>query len=84
MVLIGTRKDLLEDWKYMQQMKERGETPVAYNEGMQVACRSGCISYIETSAVKELNCSTMEQTVLKLITLIEERNEQKEKKCTLQ
>jgi len=32
----------LEDWKYMQQMKERGETPVAYNEGMQVACRSTC------------------------------------------
>jgi len=49
-VLVGTKIDLREDSKKLEELKQRGKKPVTAPEAQAVATRIGAVKYLETSA----------------------------------
>ena len=51
-ILVGTTTDLRNDSDHVSDMKGRGETPITYDQGLQMAKDIGAAKYVECSAKK--------------------------------
>ncbi|KAJ3443874.1 hypothetical protein M0812_09720 [Anaeramoeba flamelloides] len=49
-LVVGTKLDLREDQTIIRRLKERGESPIAYEQGMQMATEIGAHKYLECSS----------------------------------
>jgi len=52
-ILVGTKLDLREDRETIERLKERKQSPINYNQGLQMAKEIGAVKYLECSALTQ-------------------------------
>ena len=58
-ILVGTKKDLLQDTQHLQQMRQKGFEPVSTQQGQEVADAIGAYKYIEMSSLTQENLKSV-------------------------
>ncbi len=52
-ILVGTKLDLREDRETMERLREKGQMPISYEQGMAKAKEINAIRYLECSALTQ-------------------------------
>lgn len=52
-VLVGTKLDLRDDRDVIEKMKAKGQSPISYQMGLQLAKEIGAAKYLECSALTQ-------------------------------
>uniref|UniRef100_A0A0A9YN77 Ras-related C3 botulinum toxin substrate 1 n=1 Tax=Lygus hesperus TaxID=30085 RepID=A0A0A9YN77_LYGHE len=52
-LLVGTKLDLREDRETINALRERGMSPISYNQGLDMAKKMGAVKYVECSALTQ-------------------------------
>jgi len=52
-ILVGTKLDLREDKETLDRLKEKGQNPISYQEGANLAKEIGAVCYMECSALTQ-------------------------------
>lgn len=79
-VLVGTKADLRSDPMILDQLKAMGQTPVAGEEGLELARSIGAVNYVECSAITGENLKTVFDTAVKAVLLGTGRQTKKSKR----
>jgi Ras-related C3 botulinum toxin substrate 1 len=53
--LVGTKVDLREDADTLSKLNQKKQKPVTYEDATAMAAKVGAVTYIEISALKDLN-----------------------------
>lgn len=51
-MLVGLKKDIRDNPEMLKNLQEKGEVPVTPEEGYEMAKRTACMAFIETSSYK--------------------------------
>ena len=51
MILVGTKLDLRDDEKTIEELKEKRLVPITYQQGLQMMEEIGAVKYLECSAL---------------------------------
>ena len=51
MILVGTKLDLRDDEKTIEELKEKRLAPITYQQGLQMMEEIGAVKYLECSAL---------------------------------
>jgi GTPase SAR1 family protein len=64
-VLCGSKIDLREDKETIKRMEENGQKPITKEEGEFLAWASGCIGYVENSAITQQGLRNTFESVIR-------------------
>ncbi len=83
-MLIGTKSDLRDDPKTLEDVKRKGETVVSEAEGKALAKQIGAVKYLECSAMANIGVKEVFDEVIKTHLFPPQKTVQKKKKdCVL-
>lgn len=84
-VLVGTKIDLRDDKEFLQQLEQKGEKPISYEEGVALAKKIKAFGYVENSSKTRIG---VEETIAKGIESTFEKKEkthnEQSSNCVLQ
>ena len=82
LVLLGMKKDLMNDEKILKELAKANEVPVAYEQGVEMAKRIGAVGYYECSSKLKEGFDEVCKAAAEAAFLVSSPTEKK-KKCFL-
>ena len=79
-VLVGTKKDLRDDQRTVKELKEKGQTPITYPQGLKLGKEVGAVKYMECSAFTQKGLKAVFDEAIR-VTLQPKKVTKKTKKC---
>ena len=86
-LLVGTKMDLRSDEVVISRLREKGQAPITYDQGLELAQRLGAVGYRECSSLTQENLQDVFETAGKIgadYSRRTRRNEKKGVKCVIQ
>ena len=81
-ILVGTKSDLRDDKKTLNELKQKNQIPITFEQGETKAKAIGAIKYIECSALTQKGLKTVFDEAI-LATNPEKKNKKKRKDCII-
>ncbi|XDV16202.1 hypothetical protein PO909_016021 [Leuciscus waleckii] len=58
-ILVGTKLDLRDEKDTTEELKEKKQTPITYQQGLAMAKETGAVKYLECSALTQMGLETV-------------------------
>lgn len=85
-ILVGTKLDLREDRDTIERLKERKQSPINYNQGLQMAKEIGAVKYLECSALTQRGLKNVFDEAIRAVLYPNANangHQKKKKKCLI-
>jgi len=83
MILVGTKLDLRADPNTVSKLREKNQTPITFEEGLEMTKTIGAIKYLECSALTQKGLKNVFDEAIRVVLCPPKKNEKKAKKCTI-
>jgi len=83
MILVGTKLDLRSDPNTVQKLREKNQTPVTAEEGLDMAHNIGAVKYLECSALTQKGLKTVFDEAIRVVLCPPSVKKAKGKKCSI-
>eukprot|EP00326_Haptolina_ericina_P014198 CAMPEP_0181206776 /NCGR_PEP_ID=MMETSP1096-20121128/21220_1 /TAXON_ID=156174 ORGANISM="Chrysochromulina ericina, Strain CCMP281" /NCGR_SAMPLE_ID=MMETSP1096 /ASSEMBLY_ACC=CAM_ASM_000453 /LENGTH=196 /DNA_ID=CAMNT_0023297707 /DNA_START=62 /DNA_END=652 /DNA_ORIENTATION=- len=83
MILVGTKLDLRSDPNTVQKLKEKNQTPISGEEGLEMANNIGAVKYLECSALTQKGLKTVFDEAIRVVLCPPTTKTKKSKKCDI-
>lgn len=84
LLLVGTKIDLRQDAGMIEKLRERGQAPITYEQGVQLAKEIGAVKYLECSALTQHGLKNVFDEAIRAVLYPQETTKSKDgkkKKC---
>jgi len=82
-VLVGTKADLVNDWRVQEHLEQRGETVITEAEGRRLAKEIGARGYIECSSLTQQGLTGVFDMAIRAAIDVKTAPTKKDKKCNI-
>ena len=79
-ILVGTKKDLRDDSRIVKELREKGQAPITYPQGLKLGKEVGAVKYMECSALTQRGLKGVFDEAIRA-TLEPQKKTKKTKKC---
>ena len=79
-ILVGTKKDLRDDNRIVKELREKGQAPITYPQGLKLGKDVGAVKYMECSALTQRGLKAVFDEAIRA-TLEPQKKTKKTKKC---
>ena len=83
LILVGTKIDLRNDPALIEKLRERGQSPITYEQGVQLAKDIGAVKYLECSALTQQGLKNVFDEAIRAVLYPVEINKDKKKRKRL-
>jgi len=83
MILVGTKLDLRADPNTVAKLREKNQTPISSDEGMEQAQTIGAVKYLECSALTQKGLKTVFDEAIRVVLCPPTTKTKKSKKCSI-
>lgn len=86
LLLVGTKIDLRGDPAMVEKLRERGQSPITYEQGVQLAKEIGAVKYLECSALTQHGLKNVFDEAIRAVLYPQEvssKKDKKKKKCLI-
>lgn len=80
MLLVGTKIDLRNDPGTIERLRERGQAPITYEQGVQLAKEIGAVTYLECSALTQNGLKNVFDEAIRAVLYPQQTGKDKKKK----
>ena len=79
-ILVGTKKDLCDNNRIVKELREKGQAPITYPQGLKLGKDVGAVKYMECSALTQRGLKAVFDEAIRA-TLEPQKKTKKTKKC---
>lgn len=83
LILVGTKLDLRSDANTISKLREKGQSPVAFEEGLERAKQIGATKYLECSALTQKGLKTVFDEAIRVVLCPQPTAKKAKAKCNL-
>jgi len=83
MILVGTKLDLRADPNTVAKLREKNQTPISSEEGLEQASTIGAVKYLECSALTQKGLKTVFDEAIRVVLCPPTTKAKKGKKCSI-
>jgi len=83
MILVGTKLDLRADPNTVAKLREKNQTPISSEEGLEQASNIGAVKYLECSALTQKGLKTVFDEAIRVVLCPPGPTKKKGKKCSI-
>lgn len=83
MILVGTKLDLRSDPNTVAKLREKNQTPISSEEGLEMASTIGAVKYLECSALTQKGLKTVFDEAIRVVLCPPTVKKSKGKKCSI-
>jgi len=83
MILVGTKLDLRSDANTVAKLREKNQTPITFEEGLEMARQIGATKYLECSALTQKGLKNVFDEAIRVVLCPPTPAKGKGKKCSL-
>jgi Ras-related C3 botulinum toxin substrate 1 len=83
MILVGTKLDLRSDPNTVQRLKEKNQTPISFEEGLEMTKTIGAIKYLECSALTQKGLKNVFDEAIRVVLCPPNPKKAKKKACEI-
>jgi len=83
MILVGTKLDLRSDANTVQKLREKNQTPITFEEGLDRAKTIGATKYLECSALTQKGLKNVFDEAIRVVFCPPPAQKSKKSKCSL-
>jgi len=83
MILVGTKLDLRSDGQTVAKLREKGQAPISFEEGLEVAKTIGATKYLECSALTQKGLKNVFDEAIRVVLCPPPSQTKKGKKCEI-
>jgi len=83
MILVGTKLDLRSDQTTVAKLREKNQTPVTFEEGLEMAKQIGATKYLECSALTQKGLKTVFDEAIRVVLCPPQKKPSGGKKCSI-
>ena len=83
-ILVGLKQDLREDKELIERLRERNQSPINYQQGIELAKRTNCAKYFECSAFTQAGIKVVFDEAIRAALMPKKSDKKKSKSsCSL-
>mmetsp|Transcript_29758 Transcript_29758/g.50855 ORF Transcript_29758/g.50855 Transcript_29758/m.50855 type:complete len:197 (+) Transcript_29758:62-652(+) len=83
MILVGTKLDLRADPNTVAKLREKNQSPISSEEGLEMATTIGAVKYLECSALTQKGLKTVFDEAIRVVLCPPQVKKAKGKKCSI-
>jgi Ras-related C3 botulinum toxin substrate 1 len=82
-ILIGTKLDLREDRETVERLREKGQSPISYEQGAAKAREINAIKYLECSAINGKGLKNVFDEAIRAVIQPSKKSKKKQSSCNV-
>ena len=82
-ICVGTKLDLRSDANTVAKLREKNQTPISTEEGMDMAKQIGAVKYLECSALTQKGLKNVFDEAIRVVLVPPQKTKKKAKKCVI-
>ena len=82
-ICVGTKLDLRSDANTVAKLREKNQTPITTEEGMEMAKTIGAVKYLECSALTQKGLKNVFDEAIRVVLVPPQKTKKKAKKCVI-
>ena len=83
MILVGTKLDLRSDANTVAKLREKNQTPITFEEGLEMARQINATKYLECSALTQKGLKTVFDEAIRVVLCPPAPTTTRKKKCEI-
>jgi len=83
MILVGTKLDLRSDANTVAKLREKNQTPITFEEGLEMAKQISATKYLECSALTQKGLKTVFDEAIRVVLCPPAAPKKSGKKCDI-